>query len=133
MISDRVSPMLASRLNSFTRSMSALPSATPPLTPNVNEAAEAALEVLLASAIGRVLLEARIAHPRDAGVLFSQLRDLERVLRVTPDAEVEGLQPRDERMGVERAQPRPEVAEALTRALPMNAAGPSASYSRRPW
>src|SRR4029453_4315327 len=83
------------------------------LHPERDQASEAALEVLPRQRVRRVLLETRVANPGHAGVLLEPAGHLERVLRVTAHAQVQGLQTVDEGVRVEGAEGRSEVAQQL--------------------
>jgi len=77
------------------------------------DAAEAALEVLLGRVVGRVALEARVRDPRHLLVLFEPARQRERVADVALDAERERLEALDQLEGAERVEAGAQVAQDL--------------------
>ena len=62
-----------------------------PLHAEADHAAESALEVLRGERVVGIILEPTVLDPRNVGVLFQLLRDLESVLAVLLHAKVQGL------------------------------------------
>ena len=82
-----------------------------PLHAEGQDAAEAAVEVLLRASVARMRREAGVADPGDGGVTLEVPREGERVLGVAPDPEVQRLEPLQEEERVEGGDAGAEVAE----------------------
>src|SRR4051812_27891981 len=78
-----------------------------------DDPAEATVQVALGELMARMRGQAGVGNPGDLGLLLEPLRDRERILAMALDSQREGFEALQEEEGVERAERRSDVAEAL--------------------